>query len=135
MGYHREARYRRMHTLRSCNVLISYSNTHIAVCGKYSTSRSCELFGLLKRRRRRLGRKCLGGSGFGHKISAARRLWGPVHFRIFNFLIQITPYKADTTERKELQVNHPLECCAIVIWWKAFFSEGVPEGCRARKKA
>ena len=37
-------------------------------------------------------------------------------------------------QQQEL-VNPPLECCEMVIWWKAFISEGVPKSCCASKKA
>ena len=32
-------------------------------------------------------------------------------------------------------IDPPLECCEIVICWKAFIGEGVPNGCGSRKKA
>ena len=32
-------------------------------------------------------------------------------------------------------IDPPLECCEIVICWKAFIGEGVPNGCSLRKKA
>ena len=31
-------------------------------------------------------------------------------------------------------IDPPLECCEIVICWKAFIGEGVPNGCGSRKK-
>ena len=50
-------------------------------------------------------------------------------------------YKSPLTRSKPLDVRgykplqqQELECCEIVIWWKAFISKGVPKGCRARKK-
>ena len=51
---------------------------------------------------------------------------------IFNFFIQITPYRS--LQQQEL-VNPLLGCCEIVIWWEAFIGERVPNGCHARKKA
>ena len=61
---------------------------------------------------------------------------------VYNFIIQLTTYKAESTEhvsyillqQKEL-VNPPLDCCEIVIWWIAFISDGVIKHCHVRKKA
>ena len=46
--------------------------------------------------------------------------------------VNISGYRS--LQQQEL-VNPPLECCEIVIWWKAYISEGVPKGCHARKTA
>ena len=76
-----------------------------------------------------------------HSISCCIQYASIMLFNIFFFLCKspLTRLKSHCSVRgyklllQQKLIDPPLECCEIVICWKAFIGEGVPNGCGSRK--